>query len=178
MASVAILVDVDGVLSPFPGPDSCRDHWPASDWKHDDVGGTLGIEWSSGVIERLRTLTDLPGVTAWWCTTWRSHAPRVLAPMIGLGADWDVCDVEGGAFAEGGWWKSCCARDAVGMYDAVVWIDDMLDAWQAEMALSGGDGPEEWPGGRLLMVSPASDLGLEAHHLDQIEAFVRDALAD
>ena len=178
MASVVILLDVDGVVCPFSGPGAPRDHWPADTWRVEPIEDLLDVEWSTAVIDRLRALTSRTGVEARWCTTWTWRAPMMLGPILGIGADWDYLDNVGGrAFAEVGWWKAMRAREALRVFDGVVWFDDLLDAWREELALSGAPAPEFWPGGRLLTVSPAPDRGIESHHLDVAERFVDDVLS-
>ncbi|MDN4473729.1 hypothetical protein [Demequina zhanjiangensis] len=177
MASVALLLDVDGVLCPFAAPDAPRDHWPADTWRVEPIEDLLDVEWSTAVVDRLRDLTGRPDVEGLWCTTWTWRAPRMLGGVLGLGEDWEYLDHSGGrAFAEVGWWKAVRAREALALYDGVVWIDDLLDSWRDELAIEGAPAPEFWPGGRLLTLSPAPDRGIEPHHLDAAEAFIEDVL--
>ncbi|MDN4476234.1 HAD domain-containing protein [Demequina sp. SYSU T00192] len=174
---VAVLLDVDGVLSPFASSAADRAHWPADSWRSFILDGIYEIEWSAALVDRLREISETPGVATRWCTTWGRRAPAVLGPAIGLGAKWPVLDDAGGAFAVSpGWWKAQRAREALEEFTAVVWVDDFIDGWREARAELDEPGPRWWDTDRLLMISPASDRGLEPAHLDAVERFVRDRL--
>ncbi|WP_084127019.1 hypothetical protein [Demequina sp. NBRC 110054] len=178
MARVLLLLDVDGVIAPQAMPGSHGDVWPAESWETAPVGGMLGVEYSTAMVEELRRLAWLPGVDGAWCTTWGRQAPKRLAPAIDLGRGWPALAPGDGEnhFAGPGWWKAARAREAVASHDAVVWIDDLIDSWRASLDDAALPGPESWPGGRLLAVSPASEVGLAPQELAEIGAFVRHAL--
>ncbi|MDN4483918.1 hypothetical protein [Demequina lignilytica] len=175
--SVALLVDVDGVIAPYDLPGAERTGWPASSWRTAPVLFGMEITWSGAMVERLARIAALPGVEPAWCTTWGFRAARYLGPAIGLGEDWPCLEGEGGgAFAVEGWWKADRAREALATHAGVIWIDDLIDGWRDELAATGQPAPESWPGGRLLTVSPRPDRGLEPAHLDEAELFLSTVL--
>lgn len=171
--TAAVLVDVDGVVSPYPSDSSDRAHWPARSWHEALLAGTLTLEWSGLLIDRLRAVAERPGVEMLWCTTWQHRAPRILGPAIGLGEDWPWLDDATGEWAlTFHWWKAERARDALAAHDRVVWMDDFVDAWRDEAARVTTTEPRWWEDERLLALSPDPLRGLEPGHLDQVEAFL------
>ncbi|WP_062203211.1 HAD domain-containing protein [Demequina salsinemoris] len=178
MSWVLLLLDVDGVISPMAPPGSHGGSWPEASWEIAPVGGMLGTEYSTEMIGQLRRIASLPGVDGAWCTTWGPMAPKRLAPVIGLGRRWPALEPgpHESHFCGPGWWKAARAREEVARHDAVVWVDDLIDPWREALDDAGLAGPESWPGGRLLAVSPAPDEGLSPQDLAEIGAFVRHAL--
>ncbi|WP_062297021.1 hypothetical protein [Demequina maris] len=177
-ATVAVLLDVDGAVSPFASTASDRAQWPADSWRSFVLDGIYVIEWSAALVDRLRAIAETPGVAMRWCTTWGRRAPAVLGPAIGLGADWPALDDAGGAFAVSpGWWKAQRAREALEDFAAVVWIDDFIDGWQEARDEFDEPGPRWWETDRLLMISPDSARGLEPRHLDTVDLLIANAVA-
>ncbi|WP_062312753.1 HAD domain-containing protein [Demequina rhizosphaerae] len=175
---VAVLLDVDGVVSPFPSTPANRAHWPADSWRCFLFGGVYEVEWSSALVDRLRAIAATPGVAMRWCTTWQDRAPEVLGREIGLGTDWPWLEDSGGAFAVSpGWWKAQRAREALEEFGAVVWVDDFIQGWLEAREELDEPGPRWWDTERLLMISPDSERGLEPAHLDATDRFIERALA-
>lgn len=85
ITSPYLLLDVDGVLNPFPGPGGSlppghRPHRvnlagrPAVPvWLHPDHGVWLDALRSMGLVRPV------------WATSWMSEADRLLSPRLGLG---------------------------------------------------------------------------------------------
>lgn len=185
----AVLVDVDGVILQHPGSGTVP-AWPDDMQREATVevqDGPLLIRgralWSTGVIDGLRRIEATPGVTMLWCTTWKERAREVLAPLIGIGADWPALDEiqrnpSGRWF---NWWKATRAWEALGDFDRVVWMDDDIAAWSNVLTMQGRDGEWQWAcEDRLWWVCPDTGIGLTPDDLLETQRFIagRDPFGD
>ncbi|MFG3405869.1 HAD domain-containing protein [Streptomyces sp. NPDC048142] len=168
MRSSYLLLDVDGVLIPFPAADGST---PATHTRHDvvpegrsadnPVTVWLNPEHGRLLLEVIRTGLFTPV----WCTSWRQDAATLIGPLLGL-PDLPYVDLPRPQIAtshpNGYLWK----RDYVDawMGDApAIWIDDdftNLDhAWAAERTAKGTP---------TLLVQPDPHLGLQPEHLTKV----------
>jgi len=174
-----VLVDVDGVINAMPDGAGDLDHWPSDSWNRDFVympvfAEALLITWSTAVIDGLRLIEQIPGVEMVWCTTWKHRAPKLLAPIIGLGAQWEYKD---GLITHAprwfDWWKATRALEALGEAERVVWIDDDIAAWTNTLTSLGRDDEWDWTlDERICCISPQTRHGLNPEDLDVIEGFL------
>jgi hypothetical protein len=168
-----LLLDVDGVLIPFPDADGST---PATHARHDvvptgrsaDNPVTVWLDPAHG-----RMLMDVIGtslVTPVWCTSWRQDATTLIGPLLGLPPLPHV-DLPRPRITtshpRGYLWK----RDHVDVWlgDApAVWIDDdftSLDhAWAAERTTRGA---------ATLLIQPDPRTGLQARHLAEARTWAR-----
>ncbi|MFI0190842.1 HAD domain-containing protein [Streptomyces sp. NPDC017082] len=167
-----LLLDIDGVLIPFPGEHGSI---PATHARHDvvptgrsaDNPVTIWLQPDHG-----RLLMDVIGtglVTPVWCTSWRQDASTLIGPLLGLPALPHV-DLPRPRITtshpDGYLWK----RDHVDAWldDApAIWIDDdftgLDHAWAAERTAHGT---------ATLLVQPAPHLGLQPEHLTEVTTWV------
>ncbi|MFF3553216.1 HAD domain-containing protein [Streptomyces tsukubensis] len=163
-----LLLDIDGVLIPFPDADGSTpatharhvvvptgrsSDSPVTVWVHPDHGRLL--------MDVIRTGLVIPV----WCTSWRQDATTLIGPLLGLPplphVDLPRPQITT-SHPNGYLWK----RDHVDAWlgDApAVWIDDdftSLDyAWAAERAAKGV---------ATVLVQPDPHLGLQPEHLAEV----------
>ncbi|MBB1255248.1 hypothetical protein H3146_18085 [Streptomyces sp. OF3] len=163
-----LLLDIDGVLIPFPDehgstpatharhdvvPTGRSSDNPVTVWLNPDHGGLLTDVIRTGLV------------TPVWCTSWRQDAATLIGPLLGL-PTLPYVDLPRPQITtsrpNGYLWK----RDHVDAWltDApAVWIDDdfaELDhTWAAERAARGSP---------TLLVQPDPRLGLQPDHLTEI----------
>ncbi|MGI5468368.1 HAD domain-containing protein [Streptomyces sp. CA-132043] len=166
-----LLMDIDGVLIPFPSPDRTA---PATHDRHDvlptgrnpDQPVTVWLNPAHGtmLLDLIRTGIVAPV----WCTSWRQDAATMIGPLLGLPplphVDLPHPQITT-SHPNGYLWK----RDYVDSWlgDApVAWIDDdftSLDhTWAAERTANGLT---------TLLVQPDPHVGLLLEHLTQITAW-------
>ncbi|MFG3282963.1 HAD domain-containing protein [Streptomyces sp. NPDC048111] len=167
-----LLLDIDGVLIPFPdehgstpATHTCHDVVPAGRSADSPVTVWLRRDHGRLLMDVIRTGL----VTPIWCTSWRQDATRLIGPLLGLPA-LPYIDLPHPQIAtshpNGYLWK----RDHVDAWLAgapAVWIDDdftHLDrAWAAERDARGTP---------TLLVQPDSHAGLQERHLVEVRAWV------
>lgn len=166
-----IYMDFDGVINALSqsGPKQNTD-WP--DWKLAKVAG-FQILWSPSLIEAIRELQDTPGVSIKWLTTWTTDAPKELAPVLGIGHDWEVLGTEEQVAHQGGfessWWKldELIKDEAATSPDKIVWLDDdiVYERWASVYTESKKN---------LLAISPKTMHGLTRKHIGRVKSFIRE----
>ncbi|MFG2350758.1 HAD domain-containing protein [Streptomyces phaeochromogenes] len=166
-----LLLDVDGVLIPFPDAEGAS---PATHHRHDVVPDgrsaddpvTIWLNPAHGPLLMHVIQTGL--VAPVWCTSWRQDAPTLIGPLLGL-PNLPYVDLPRPQITtshpNGYLWK----RDHVDAWlgDApVVWIDDdftNLDhEWAAERTARGQ---------ATALVQPDHHVGLLAEHLAEVLAW-------
>ncbi|WP_426498726.1 HAD domain-containing protein [Streptomyces sp. D54] len=167
-----LLLDIDGVLIPFPAPDGSTPpthvrHTVLPAGRHPDDPVPIWLDPIQGVI-----LTDLVTsglVTPVWCTSWRKDATTIIGPLLGL-PDFSYLDLPRPQITtshpNGYLWK----RDHVDVWLAdapAVWIDDdftSLDhAWAAERTARGT---------ATFLIQPDPYVGLQPEHLTEAASWV------
>ncbi|MEU6001628.1 HAD domain-containing protein [Streptomyces sp. NPDC047197] len=165
------MLDVDGVLIPFPATDGStppthtrHDVLPTGRNPADPVKVWLNPDHGSLLMDLIRTGL----ITPWWCTSWRQDAAAMIGPLLGL-PPFPYVDLPRlqitTSHPNGYLWK----RDLVDTWlgDApAAWIDDdftVLDhAWAAERTARGCP---------TLLVQPDPHVGLQPQHLGAVRAW-------
>ncbi|MFE6696816.1 HAD domain-containing protein [Streptomyces sp. NPDC057718] len=162
-----LLLDIDGVLIPFPAADGSTPpthvrHTVQPSGRHPDDPVPIWLDPSQGGI--LTGLLTSGLVTPVWCTSWRKDATTIIGPLLGL-PDFPYLDLPRPQITtshpDGYLWK----RDHVDVWLAevpAVWIDDdftSLDhAWAAERTARGT---------ATLLIQPDPGVGLQPEHLTE-----------
>jgi Swiss Army Knife RNA repair-like protein len=163
-----LLLDIDGVLIPFPNADGST---PATHARHDVVltgrsaDDPVTVWLHPGHGRMLMDVIRSGQVTPVWCTSWRQDATTIIGPLLGL-PDLPHVDLPRPQITtshpNGYVWK----RDHVDAWLAdapAVWIDDdftSLDhAWAVERTAKGTP---------TLLVQPDPHLGLQPEHLTEV----------
>ncbi|MDX3848826.1 HAD domain-containing protein [Streptomyces europaeiscabiei] len=172
MRSPYLLLDVDGVLIPFPAADGST---PAAHTRHDVVPTDrsadnpvtvwLNPEHGRLLLDVIRTGQFAPV----WCTSWRQDATTLIGPLLGL-PDLPHVDLPRPQITtshpNGYLWKRDHVDDWLGDAPAV-WIDDdftdLDHAWAEERAACGT---------ATLLVQPDPHLGLQPDHLTEVTKWV------
>ncbi|MFE7223507.1 HAD domain-containing protein [Nocardioides sp. NPDC057577] len=168
-----LLLDIDGVLIPFPRAD---DLTPATHVHHDVVPAgrsadnpvTVWLDPTHGPMLSELFCTGL--VVPAWCTSWREDASNLIGPLLGLSPmpyiDLPQLPITT-SHPNGYLWK----RDYVDNWLAdapAVWIDDDFSSldqeWAAERTTRGA---------ATLLVQPEPHVGLQPEHLAEVMAWVR-----
>ncbi len=163
-----LLLDIDGVLIPFPAADGSTPpthvrHTVLPTGRHPDDPVPIWLDPRQGGI-----LTDLLTsglVTPVWCTSWRRDATTIIGPLLGL-PDFPCLDLPRPQITtshpDGYLWK----RDHVDVWlaDALaVWIDDDFTGldhkWAQERTTRGLP---------TLLVQPDPYVGLLTDHLVEV----------
>ncbi|MFI5981424.1 HAD domain-containing protein [Streptomyces sp. NPDC051555] len=164
-----LLLDIDGVLIPFPAVDGST---PPTHARHavlprgrgPDDPVPVWLDPSHGPL--LADLVTSGLVSPVWCTSWREDATRIIGPLLGLPA-FPYLDLPRPQITtshpNGYLWK----RDHVDPWlgrAPVVWIDDDFTAldhiWAAERAARGDP---------TLLVQPDPYAGLRPSHVTEVQ---------
>ncbi|MEU3755094.1 HAD domain-containing protein [Streptomyces olivoreticuli] len=166
-----LLLDIDGVLIPFPDAHGAipsthtrHDVLPASRDPDDPITVWLNPDHGARIMDVI--CTGL--VTPVWCTSWRQDATTLIGPLLGL-PPLPYVDLPRPQITtshpNGYLWK----RDHVDTWlgDApAVWIDDDFTAldhdWAAERTARGPI---------TFLVQPDPHAGLQPEHLDEVVAW-------
>lgn len=163
-----LLLDIDGVLIPFPAADGSTPpthvrHTVLPTGRHPDDPVPIWLDPSQGGI-----LTDLLTsglVTPVWCTSWRRDATTIIGPLLGL-RDFPYLDLPHPQITtshpDGYLWK----RDHVNVWLAgapAVWIDDDFTGLDHEWAKE-----RTTKGTATLLIQPDPHLGLQPEHLTEV----------
>ncbi|MGI5527344.1 HAD domain-containing protein [Streptomyces syringium] len=158
-----LLLDIDGVFIPFPGPDGAT---PVTHPRHtvstDDVAKPFDV-WLNPDHGKL--ITDAIGtglVRPVWCTSWRADARRVIAPLMGL-PDFEHIELPNlpikTSHPDGYLWKRNHVADWLATAPAV-WVDDdftQLDhQWAADRTAFGNP---------TLLIEPDPHEGIQPEHI-------------
>ncbi|MFD7814341.1 HAD domain-containing protein [Streptomyces sp. NPDC059785] len=172
-----LLLDIDGVLIPFPDAEGST---PATHARHDvvptgrsaDDPVTVWLNPAHGPM--LKEVIGTGMVTPVWCTSWRQDAATLIGPLLGLPplphVDLPRPKITT-SHPNGYLWK----RDYVDAWLAdapAVWIDDdftdLDHSWAAERTAHGA---------ATLLVQPDPRAGLQAEHLAEARAWSGRLLA-
>ncbi|WP_329232758.1 HAD domain-containing protein [Streptomyces sp. NBC_01460] len=172
MRSSYLLLDVDGVLIPFPAADGST---PATHTRHDVVPEGRSADnpvtvWLNPEHGRLLLDVIRTGLfTPVWCTSWRQDAATLIGPLLGL-PDLPYVDLPRlpitTSHPNGYLWK----RDHVDAWlgqALTVWIDDDFSSldydWAAERTARGV---------ATLLIEPDPYVGLQPGHLKEAASWV------
>lgn len=183
----ALVLDVDGVVSPVHGP---------TGWGDDvTVGRVFGpVIVSAGLCMRLDALAQAPGVQPLWLTDWDAEMRSEMQPFPG--ALWPaVADPEGGRIRAREraanrwdlmpWWKWWALDEWLDhnpVISTIVWCDDDLSRIldQAEAPDPAGPTRADFCANQLrergikpFLLAPDTKHGLSPHELTQIEQTLR-----
>lgn len=155
-----LLLDVDGVLSPFGE----IPRWRSKCLEPIATGGYAGTFLiDRDVTSRLARMHDSGIVEVEWCTSWESDARDFLGPFLGapypdlhVHYSRDVADTRV-------WFKQQAAQTRLDEGRRVVWCDDDIPSHDISAI---ADHP------RLLAVEPDKGIGLTVDDLDRIDAWV------
>ncbi|MGW8850603.1 HAD domain-containing protein [Streptomyces xiamenensis] len=170
-----LYLDVDGVL--IPGPDD-HGNTPSTHTIHHvtptgyDAPVTIWLNPRHG--SQIQDLLADTGLAPVWCTSWRSDASRLIAPLLGFPA-WPHVPLPRLPLTTshpGGYlWK----RDYLAQHAAdapLAWIDDDFTTsdhtWAVARTTSGRP---------TLLVQPEHRLGLQAGHLLTIKSWAATVTA-
>lgn len=172
-----LLLDIDGVLIPFPDVDGStptthirRDVVPAG--RSVDAAVTIWLNPAHGPLLMDVIRTGL--VAPLWCTSWRQDAATLIGPLLDL-PHFPYVDLPRPQITtshpNGYLWK----RDHVDAWlgdTPAVWIDDdftgLDHAWAAERTARGS---------ATLLIQPDPRAGLQPEHLAEARAWVGRLLA-
>jgi len=171
MSTPHLLLDIDGVLIPFPDRNHQR---PPTHVRHlvvptgHDPTDAVPIWLNPQHGALINDLLDTHELHPVWCTSWRHDANTHIAHRIGLRA-LDVIDLPRPdittSHPHGYLWK----RDHVAQWaagDPLAWIDDDFTTFDHEWAVrrTATTAP-------TLLVQPDPCIGLTPQHLDQVRAW-------
>lgn len=173
--TTALVVDVDGVVSPIHGHPA----WPDETTAGVSFGPVLV---SPTLCSHLDRLAARPGVQAWWLTSWDGEMRHHMDPFPGR--DWPVVARPETGYADAkawagdrwercGWWKWWALHRWLARQREItrlIWIDDDLNltrllGYDLDIATELANHQRV----DVTLIAPASDTGLTAEHITQIE---------
>jgi len=125
----------------------------------------MSVPYSPEIVERIQKMHASGLVEVQWLTDW---SPSETAEWARVGLDFQRAPQPKQPYE--GWWKAAVISEWLHDHpdDLLVWADDQLSRRAEDVDLSEH-------AGRVLMITPRSDLGLTHAHLDRIEAWLRQA---
>ena len=157
----ALVVDVDGVISPINGHTA---------WGDDVIAGDVfgPVYTSPAMCAQLDELARLPDLTCWWLTSWSQQMRDATSPFPGR--DWPA--IEDGTADEppSRWWKLQALRHWLAAHPQVTSLARCEDHLSPEgaavvrrwLALRGVDS---------LLIPPDTQVGLTPRHLIELQAW-------
>jgi hypothetical protein len=165
VASLVLLLDVDGVLNTF------HDSWGAPLVRTHCAGQP--IRYAPAMFERLRGIVNAGLVEVRWSTTWCGIRPQLAAMTDLLGIDATPAFGPHRPMAKTwGDLKLDAALAALGEGRRIVWADDDEEAAAGRRLCPKIAEAER--DRRALLICPVSEYGLQPEHLDEIEAFAAE----
>lgn len=155
----ALLIDIDGSLSPFTFRDGLH---------HIAAPGHGTIMFDPAILDRLAAFP----VTQAWLSSWEDDAPDNFGHMFPRATEVLIADTE-----DSGWWKIDAALDWLKenpQIRRVAWVDDELASEDPILGLTYraiAEDAFEAAGVDTLLVVPEADRGITDAELDGIEAF-------
>lgn len=168
-----LLLDIDGVLIPFPQaggltPDTHARHDVVPAGRSADNPVTVWLDPTHGSM--LTELFRAGMVVPTWCTSWREDASKLIGPLLGL-PPMPAIDLPRLPITTSHPNEYLWKRDYVDTWLAdapAAWIDDdftRLDhEWAAERTARGA---------ATLLVQPEPHVGLQPEHLAAVMAWIR-----
>ena len=165
--SVALIIDVDGVVSPV------RPLTPT--WGDEVVAGNvLGpVLVSPMLCARLDALASLPDVLPGWLTSWDPEMRAAMDPWPGR--NWPDIGNLTEAPSGPGWWKRTALEtwlDTHPQVTAVAWCDDDLRSAPRRAAIRRRLAAR---GLNALLIAPSTTEGLTPTHLRTLTAWIKAA---
>lgn len=161
----AIIVDVDGVVSPVHPTTS------ALPWGDEIVVGDVygPVLVSPTLCSRLDALAQPPGVNCWWLTSWTTPMRHRMRHFPGR--DWPVIadPLTPPTPAGTGWWKLTAVESWLADHPeihALAWLDDHLRGGRPSAVRRRLLNIE-----RPLMIRPQTAAGLTPQHLRRLTAW-------
>jgi hypothetical protein len=160
----ALVVDVDGVVSPVHGNTA---------WRDDVVAGSVfgPVHVSPAMCRRLDALAEVPGVSCWWLTSWSREMRHAMNPFPGR--RWPAV-AESGSRPGRAWWKLVELEGWVDRHPevaSVAWCDDHLRSPTRAAAVRRR---LDARGVEVLVVAPDTAVGLTPADLDRVEEWLRE----
>jgi hypothetical protein len=157
----ALVVDVDGVVSPIGGHTA---------WGDDVVAGDVfgPVYTSPTMCARLDRLAAQPGVTCWWLTSWSEQMRTAVAPFPGR--SWVDFGTAEEPLPPSRWWKLQALQQWLGSHDEIrslAWCEDHLSPSRTEVT-------KRWlthRGVESLLIAPDTSVGLTPHDLADLETW-------
>lgn len=167
--ATTVYLDIDGCVGAeaFGYDPKVETGW-LGEWQVRKVG-PYSLRYSTELIQALRDLAALPGVTVVFASSWEDHAPEFLPPVVGLGErHWPFLS---GVLCDGTswWWKLDAVREdaRVRSGDRVLWVDDELAKIPEARALADTLGEEN------LAIAPDPRHGLTMSHIQSMRDFIQ-----
>jgi hypothetical protein len=179
VASVLVVVDVDGVVSPVHG---------STAWGDDVLAANLfgPVSVSPALVAHLEAWSKIPEVQCLWLSSWPEETRQSMERFPGH--DWAVLQLADTPGRGRGWWKLAAleawltsrvagtlparAQAAVG---TVVWLDDHLHSASRRASCARRLGAL---GIDLLMVAPRTAVGVTPAETVQVCEWIKPRIAE